>query len=113
MTDGVGHIYLETHHWDETVAFWTALGFKLVDATDHGSGRLDPPHGEGPYLYIAEVAPDRTPTSQIYLRVAPGVELAAPPGVPTSGLPVDSHWGTRFLQVRDPDGRVVALEQPV
>jgi hypothetical protein len=28
-TQGLEHVYLETHNWGKSVAFWKALGFRL------------------------------------------------------------------------------------
>lgn len=41
---GVHHLYLETHNWGKTVAFWTELGFTLEDDFG-GSGILRAPGG--------------------------------------------------------------------
>jgi catechol 2,3-dioxygenase-like lactoylglutathione lyase family enzyme len=104
--DKVHHIYIETHNWGKSVAFWRALGFELDD--DRGtSGMLRPSDG-GPYIYLAEVPADRKPAVELYLSVtdetAPGLpaEVVAPFAA--------THWGTREMAVRDPDGRLVKLE---
>ena len=50
---GIEGLYIETHNWGKTVAFWTALGFELEFETDHHSGQLRHPAG-GPFLFVAE-----------------------------------------------------------
>ena len=111
VTGGIGHIYIETHNWGRTVAFWQALGFELSDQTDHLSGRLTSPDGRGPYLFVAEIGPDRHPETLVYLDVPSDVEIDPPDVVERVGEAVDTHWGTRTQTIRDPDGRMFVLEQ--
>ncbi len=44
-TDGVEGLYLETHNWGRTVAFWQQLGFVLEFETAHRPGQLRHPAG--------------------------------------------------------------------
>jgi catechol 2,3-dioxygenase-like lactoylglutathione lyase family enzyme len=111
VTGGIGHIYIETHNWGRTVAFWQALGFVLTDQTDHLSGRLNPPGGQGPYLFVAEVGEDRSPETLVYLDVPPGTDVDPPEVVERLGKWETTHWGTRTQTIRDPDGRLFVLEQ--
>ena len=103
---GIHHVYLETHSFGKTAKFWQALGFVLDE--DRGtSGLLRPPAG-GPYVYVAEVPASQTPRTELYLNAddeaVPGrpVEVTAPWA--------DTHWGTREMAIRDPDGRTLKLE---
>ena len=104
--DSIHHIYLETHNWGKSVAFWRALGFQLDD--DSGPSGMLRATGGGPYIYLAEVPSDRTPAVELYLsatdETAPQrpVEVVAPFAT--------THWGTREMAVRDPDGRVLKVE---
>lgn len=93
------HIYLETAHWDETVAFWEKRGFALEHrwgSDGHRAGRLV---AGTAVIVLAEVA--EMPEATVFFRV-PGNyaadELAA------------THWGTRVARIVDPDGRTFALE---
>jgi hypothetical protein len=109
-TEGVEAIYLETHNWGRAAKFWQSLGYDVDFATDHSSGLLR--NGDGPYLFIAEVPADRQPGMRIMLKVpdADTLELAADVAV---GTPFeDTHYGTREMTVRDPDGRVWGLLAP-
>lgn len=87
----------------KTAKFWQTLGFMLDD--DRGTSGLLRAVAGGPYLYVAEVPASRPPRMELYLAVsdeavpAPPVEVVAPFA--------DTHWGTRELAVRDPDGRIV------
>ena len=105
-TEGIEAVYLETHNWGKAAKFFQALGFELEFATDHNSGQLR--RGEGPYVFIAEVPEDREPRAQIVLKVPdadafdPVVEVVTPFA--------DTHYGTREMTVRDPDGRLWTLQ---
>jgi len=108
-TKGFGHIYIETHNWGRSVAFWEALGFKLEFETDQGSGSLAA--SDGSKIFLAEQSPEDPLGMSVYLEVAEGG--GTPPG------PVEvvfdwtaTHWGTQVMSVRDPDGRLFRLEAP-
>lgn len=108
-TQGFGHIYIETHNWGRSVAFWEALGFKLEFETDHGSGSLVAPNGSK--IFLAEQSPEDPLGTTVYLDVAEGG------GTPASPVEVvfdwtATHWGTQVMAVRDPDGRLFRLEAP-
>lgn len=100
-------MYLETHDWGKTVAFWQALGYRL-DLDLGKSGILRPSDPAQPYLFVAEVAADQAPAAQLYLRATEEFVPEAPADV--AGAWEDSHWGTRLLPVRDPDGRTHWLQ---
>ncbi|MGH9027612.1 MAG: VOC family protein [Acidimicrobiia bacterium] len=103
------YLYLETHNWGKSVAFWAALGFKLEFETDHHSGQLVAPNGTR--IYLAEQPPQDPPGMDVYLSVAePGIPL--PPGVHVVFDWTATHWGTQVMTVRDPDGRLFRLEAP-
>ena len=57
-TTGIEGLYVETHNWGKTVAFWQGLGFQLQFETDHHSGQLEHPAG-GPFIFLAERPADR------------------------------------------------------
>ncbi len=107
MIDGVEYVYLETHNWGRTAKFWLELGFEL-DLDLGSSGRLVH-RGSGFALFIEEVPDDRPLAVQFYLRAS---SPDSRPG-PTAELARDwhdSHWGTRLLELRDPDGRTLFLQ---
>ncbi len=107
---GIDHLYIETHNWGKSVAYWQELGFTLSYDTGHHSGQLVPPT-PGPYLFLAEVGDDKEPEVHVYLGVVDGDGLS--PGEPVevvSGFS-DTHWGTRVMRTHDPDGRTVNLEE--
>ena len=96
-------VYHETHNCVKAAKFFQALGFELDFATDHYSGLLR--GGDGPYVFVAEV-PESQPTGmKIVLKgeeVTPDVEVVSPFE--------DTHFGTREMTVRDPDGREWILQ---
>jgi hypothetical protein len=109
-TNGIQAIYLETHNWGKAAKFFQSLGFELEFETDHSSGQLR--NGNSPYVFIAEIPTDQSPQIQVTLGVSavdgfdpgPGVEVVTPFD--------DTHWGTKLMKVRDPDGRLWSIEGP-
>lgn len=105
-TEGIEAVFLETHNWGRAARFFQALGFELELETDHQSGQLR--KGGGPYVFIAEIPEDRDPGMQVVIAVDEGFE-------PDPALDVvrpfeDTHYGTREMTVRDPDGRLWTLQ---
>ena len=109
-TQGIEAVYLETHNWGKAAKFFTALGYELVFETDHASGQLR--NGDGPYLFIAEVPADQPTALQVTLKVADTTKVDLDPVVDVVTPFEDTHWGTRQMVVRDPDGRLWNLEGP-
>jgi hypothetical protein len=108
-TNGFEHLYLETHNWGKSVAFWEALGFKLDFETDHHSGQLVAPNGTR--IFLAEQSPLDPAGLDIFLGVEQGGRQ------PQSNVEVvfdwtATHWDTQVMTVRDPDGRLFRLEAP-
>lgn len=107
MIEGMEYVYLETHNWGKTVKFWLQLGYRLE--LDLGtSGRLVHPSG-GTALFVEEVPEDREPAMQLYLRAGDETRPGPPAEVVRDWY--DSHWGTRLLELRDPDGRTLVVQR--
>jgi catechol 2,3-dioxygenase-like lactoylglutathione lyase family enzyme len=105
--DGIDYIYLETRDWERSVEFWQGLGFAVV--LDLGTaGRLEPPGG-GPGIFLQEASAETPLAAGVYLRVT-DPEFSPPMPVVTG--PLTSHWGSRLMTVRDPDGREFVLQWP-
>src|ERR1700712_653191 len=109
-TDGIEAVFLETHNWGKAAKFFQALGFELEFATDHNSGQLR--NGDGPYLFIAEIPEDREPGIQLVLKVDDTAALDLDPIVEVVTPFEATHYGTREMTVRAPDGRVWSLQGP-
>ena len=108
-TNGIEAVYLETHNWGKTAKFFQALGYELEFATDHNSGLLR--NGDGPYLFVAEVPADQPTGTQIVLK-ANSDEFQPDAPVEVVSPFADTHFGTREMTVRDPDGRHWILQAP-
>jgi hypothetical protein len=109
-TDGIEAVFLETHNWGRAAKFFQALGFTLEFETDHSSGRLR--GGDGPYVFIAEVPENRDPQVRIVLGV-PDADAFEPGSAVEVVAPFEAtHYGTREMTVRDPDGRLWSIQAP-
>jgi uncharacterized glyoxalase superfamily protein PhnB len=106
MTEGIETVYLETHNWGRSAKFFQKLGYTVEFETDHSSGQLR--NGDGPLLFIAEVPEGHEPGIRLVLAV--GTEDSIPVNEFDVVTPfADTHWGTREMELRDPDGRVWTL----
>ncbi len=108
----IDHLYLETRSFETTVAFWERLGFRLAGqwgSDGHRAGRLE--SGEA----VIVLAESSTPVQTVHFRLADAdafaQRLAAQEGVSVQTPLEATHWGTRWIRVEDPDGRVFALEE--
>ncbi|WP_018500504.1 VOC family protein [Parafrankia discariae] len=110
--EGIEAIFLETHNWGKAARFFQALGFRLEFETDHNSGQLR--NGQGPYVFIAEVPETREPQAPRIVLKVPDAEAFHPdPAVEVVTPFEDTHYGTREMTVRDPDGRLWSLRAPL
>ncbi|WP_331768953.1 VOC family protein (plasmid) [Embleya sp. NBC_00888] len=109
-TQGIEAVFLETHNWGKSAKFFQALGFESDHATGDGSGVFR--NGEGPYLVIVEVPEDREPVVRLALTVADADGFRTDPALEVVTPFEDTHYGTREMTVRDPDGRVWSLQAP-
>lgn len=111
-TTGMEGLYVETHNWGRTVAFWQALGYRLEFETDHHSGQLRHPAG-GPFVFVAERPEGRA----LELRPILGLDDSSVFEAPSSGsiaLPfTPRHWGVVESLLLDPDGRNVSVQAPL
>ena len=109
-TDGIEGLYLETHSWKSSVEFFQALGYHVEFATERGTGMLR--NGDSPYLLVAEVPDDRQPAVQPVLRVPDADEFRPDSLVDVVKPFEETHYGTREMTVRDPDGRLWSVQAP-
>ena len=109
-TNGIEGIFVSTHNWGRTAGFFQALGFRLEFETDHHSGQLR--LGDGPYVFVAEVPDHEEPAVQLVLAVADADAFEVDPAVDVVSPFADTHYGTREMVVRDPDGRTWSLQAP-
>ena len=109
-TEGIEAVLLTTHNWGQAAKFFQALGFELEFATDHSSGQLR--NGSGPYVFIAEVPASQEPGMQLVLKAAGADAVDPDPAVDVVTPFADTHYGTREMTVRDPDGRLWTIQAP-
>lgn len=109
-TRGFDHVYLETHDWDRAVSFWGRLGFEVEFETDHRSGMLRNPAG-GPTIFLAEQPIEDPLADGLYLGAA--ADFAPPADVEVVSDFAETHWGTKVMVIRDPDGRHFRVEAPI
>jgi catechol 2,3-dioxygenase-like lactoylglutathione lyase family enzyme len=105
---GVGHLYIETHDWDKSVAFWKQLGFELEFETDHRSGSLVAPNGSR--IFVAEQSPEDPLAIDIYFGASDAASFQPDSPVEVVRGFTATHWGTEVMTVRDPDGRTFRIE---
>ncbi|MDA3630376.1 VOC family protein [Saccharopolyspora sp. WRP15-2] len=109
-TEGIEAVFLETHNWGKSAKFFQSLGFELETSAGDGSGVFR--NGEGAYLVLVEIPEDRAPGTQIALKVPDADDFHAGPAVEVVTPFEDTHYGTREMTVRDPDGRLWSLQAP-
>ncbi len=107
-TEGIEAVFLTTHNWGKAAKFFQALGYTLEFETDHNSGQLR--SESGPCLFIAEIPQNQAPQIQLVMKVADEKKFRAAPIVDVVTPFQDTHWGTREMTVRDPDGRIWSLQ---
>jgi uncharacterized glyoxalase superfamily protein PhnB len=109
-TEGIEAVFLTTHNWGKAAKFFQGLGFEVDFETDHNSGQLR--NGDRPYIFIAEVPANQEPAIQLVLTVADEAAFRPAPGVEIIAPFSDTHFGTREMTIRDPDGRLWSLQAP-
>jgi hypothetical protein len=109
-TEGIEAVHLETHNWGKAARFFQALGFELEFETDHNSGQLR--NVGGPALFIAEIPENREPRMQLVLKVTDAEAFHPDSAVEVVTPFEETHYGTKEMTVRDPDGRIWSLQAP-
>ena len=112
MIAKIDHIYVETAHWDEAVAFWNGLGFEFEERwgeDGHRAGRLRRNEAS---VVLAE-APENPVRPTVHFGLTDpekmNEHLASQDAVDVSTPLEDTHWGTKWIRVTDPDGNEYAL----
>jgi hypothetical protein len=111
-TQGIEGLYIETHNWGKTVAFWQAMGYVLEFETDHGSGQLTHPAG-GPYVFVAERPAAKSLETHPIVRAEDASTFTPPAGAAIDKPFTPEHWGVVEMYVVDPDGRHVSVQAPI
>ena len=123
MIDRFNHLYIKPADFDASLAFYRDVLGWVVTENWGGSGaeRGAVLSGGGMKIVLAErAAESRDPGGgaegtrpQVHLDIhdvdARFREL--PKGMHVVVEPEDTHWGTRWFVVRDPDGNLIAFEE--
>ncbi|MEN8040582.1 MAG: hypothetical protein ABFR95_03675 [Actinomycetota bacterium] len=107
MTDlRFDHLYRETHHWDDSVAFWKTLGFSFTQQwgeTPHRAGSL---RSSDVTIVLAEVDSTTRLGESTFISTTDLEQIGNDLGT----TPAETHWGTMMVTATDPDGRVYNFE---
>jgi catechol 2,3-dioxygenase-like lactoylglutathione lyase family enzyme len=114
---GVDHLYIETRSFEKGRAFWESLGFELKEKwgeDGHVAGLLN--RGQATVV-LAEVKAGEKPEGPTIHFGIDGADAYFASLSKQASLKIvtkleSTHWGTRWIRVEDPDGRVFALEEP-
>ena len=106
---GIGHIYAETTQWEASVALWEGLGFSFAEHWGSGGHRAGRLVNNAAAVVLAEVA--ESPAFNVFFDAAGLERLQLGKAVDLTTPLEDTHWGTRWIRVTDPDGRTFALEE--
>ncbi len=116
--EAIDHLYVETASFDAALEFWTALGFRVADQWGEGGHRACRLESGAAAVVLAQPDDGAQPCPvTVHFRVPDvdrmAADVADPGGdrVSVEVPPEDTHWGTRWMRVRDPDGRVFSIEQ--
>jgi catechol 2,3-dioxygenase-like lactoylglutathione lyase family enzyme len=113
----IDHAYVETRSFDRALAFWKALGFEVAQSWGDAGHRAAIVARDGARVVLAEgpsgAAPQR---ATVHFGVSAD-ELGTLSGAAAGTRDVEvetpsgpTHWGTRWMRVRDPDGNLWAFE---
>ncbi len=107
MGQGIHHLYVETHDWNASVAFWRALGFELAEGWGTGDppdGILSASDGSMPYVFLRQVPRgDDVLAFDIVFGSTDLDAIAEADGVRVDRARHASGWGPDLLRVGDPD----------
>ena len=98
------HLYRETAHWIDSVAFWEGLGFSFEEQWGSEPRRAGRLVNGGASVVLAETPSD--PGDGVFIATDELDLVAQAVGTPI----VDTHWGTRMVSAIDPDGRTYNFE---
>jgi uncharacterized glyoxalase superfamily protein PhnB len=109
----INHLYVETQSFSDALAFWEGLGFVRSaewGERGHKAARLE---AGDTYIILVE---DETPELTAHFHIS-DIETYAKQihenRAITVQIPLErTHWGSRWMRIQDPDGHIIALEEP-
>jgi uncharacterized glyoxalase superfamily protein PhnB len=120
MNDRFHHLYIEPADYDASLAFYRdTLGWDVTEEWGDAGHRGAVLSGGGMKVVIAERDPAAPPADASGGRPSVHLDIhdvdarfrALPKGAHVVTPPEQTHWGTRWFVVRDPDGNLVAFEE--
>jgi catechol 2,3-dioxygenase-like lactoylglutathione lyase family enzyme len=122
MSDRFHHLFIAPADYEASVAFYRDVLGWVVSETwgGDGSGRGSILSGGGIKVVIAERDPEATrpgtgdgsrPNVHLDIHDIDARFRALPKGTHVVVEPEETHWGTRWFVVRDPDGNLIAFEE--
>ena len=116
MSDRFHHLFVAPADFDRSLAFYRdTLGWAVTESWGEGKGQRGAMlSGGGTKIVLAEKpADERTGRPDLHLDIH-NVDArfkSLPPGTDVVRPPEDTHWGTRWFVLRDPDGNLIAFEE--
>lgn len=115
--NGYGHLFLETHDFAGMVRFWSALGFETAEAWGteaEGHQGCVLKCGDS-VVVVGSVGPKepvQAPTMHFSVKSVDqlAAALKGNRAVDVVTAPEATHWNTRWIRVKDPQGNVYAVE---
>ena len=111
-TQGIEGLYIETHNWGKTVAFWQAMGYEL-DVRDGSRFRSADPSLRWPLLVRRRATASKSLETYPIVRTDDASTFTSPTGAAIDKPFTPEHWGVVEMQVVDPDGRHVSVQAPL
>ncbi len=62
-------------------------------------------------MVLAEIPPDRDPEFSVFFALDDADGFVPGANVEVETALTETHWGTRWVRVRDNDGRIYSLEE--
>jgi catechol 2,3-dioxygenase-like lactoylglutathione lyase family enzyme len=110
--EDLDHLYMESPQFEATIAFWRSIGFEVAAEWGEDGHRACRLTSNEAVVVLAEGEAPVPPTVHFGISAPEAMQerLAADEHVDVVTPLEDTHWGTRWIRVRDPDGNVYALE---
>lgn len=115
MVDRFHHVFIAPADFDKSLRFYRdALGWTVTRSwDDNGSVRGAVLSGGGVEVVIASEPdfPKGRPVLHLDIHDIDARFKMLPKGTTVVTPPEETHWGTRWFVVRDPDGNLIAFEE--
>ncbi len=113
MSDRFHHLFIRPEDFKRSLEFYRdVLGWQVTDSWGgDGEDRGAILSGGGMKVVISEGAMEDAPQVHLDIHDIEARFRKLPPGTHVVRPPEDTHWGTRWFVVRDPDGNLIAFEE--